>query len=117
MNDPKQNWGPAIWNEFHRYASQYTPNKYNEFLHFLNSMITKIPCNVCKTHFIEKIGKFPPQPYMGSAEDLFLWTYIIHDIANRDITKRYYDDISKNKQPMNTPKRSISYQEVKRVYF
>jgi hypothetical protein len=113
---PKNVWGPASWTTFHSLAAAYTADKRDEFLAFIDSFGKLLPCTYCVVNFQKKITEFPPDPYLGNAEDLLFWTYTIHDMANRDITRKYYESQQTGKPFGNTPKSSPPWGMVRRFY-
>lgn len=113
---PKAIWGPSAWMTLHSFASAYTPERKSEFLTFIHAFGKTLPCSYCIDHFQQKLKELPPDKYMGSAEDLLFWTYTIHDMANRDITRRYFEAQQAGLPFSNTPKVSPPWGAVRRYY-
>lgn len=84
----KNIWGPAAWTTLHSFAAAYTPDKRDDFISFVRTFGTLLPCTSCVQHFYYLMEKFPIDMYLDTAEHLLFWTYAIHDMANRDISKQ-----------------------------
>jgi hypothetical protein len=111
-------WGRSVWRTLHSFAAAYTPDSANAFLNFVYDAISNLlPCDACRDNFKRKLEILPPHRYLGSNHDLFFWTYLIHDLANQDISKKYREDVSAGREPENTVKESPSFVDVKIKYF
>ena len=99
--------GPPTWTVLHSYAAAYTPKQRKSFPVLVKILGKLFPCEICQENFKKKLEILPFEPYLGSASDLFFWTYCIHDMVNEAIT---------NSDPSN-PKSSPSYNKVKSYYF
>ena len=118
MTEAKAFWGPSVWKTLHSFAAAYSPEDADAFLTFVYDVLPNLlPCEWCQINFKKKLAVLPPHPYLGSNHDLFFWTYIVHDLANKAITEYVYDSIKKGKKPDNTAKSSPPYVEVKMLYF
>lgn len=101
-------WGPSIWTAIHSIAAAYTPEHAEAVKMFMYSLTELLPCEQCRKNLMEKLGRFPIDMYLSNNNDLFFWTYIIHDAANQ------YHNQHKPNEP---PKISPSFEEVKIYYF
>lgn len=99
-------WGPPIWELIHSLADKYTPNKRSAYLKFLVLLTFILPCLMCRKNLIKKLKDNPPSKHLGSSRHLLLYTYMIHDRANKDISKDH---------PL-TPKVSPPYSDVARRF-
>lgn len=99
-------WGPPNWELIHSLADKYTPDKKEIFLRFLILLTLILPCLMCRKNLIKKLKSLPPSQYMESAKHLLYYTYVIHDMANKHISKFH---------PAN-PKVSPPYSDVVRRY-
>lgn len=101
--DPKL-WGPGLWKYLHSAAAAAsTPEAREAFARMVAVLGATIPCSKCKAHFLENQRKIDIRSYMGSAEQLFMWTFRMHDAVNQAQGKVY-------------PER-ISYLEARALYF
>lgn len=79
-------WGPPYWEMIHTFARCYTPENREYFLKFLVLLTQTLPCMMCRKNLIKKLKALSPKPYLESADQLFLYTYTIHDMANKHIS-------------------------------
>lgn len=93
-------WGPAAWKTVHSFAAAYTPDQREEFKSLIYSLQYLLPCDYCRKHFKQNLKTLPIDNYLNNNHTLFLWTYFLHDIVNRQLGKT-----------------SPSYKEVKVAYF
>ena len=100
----KDFWGPPIWNMIHILSASYKGDK--NLLKFYNLLTKILPCEYCKENLISKIKKYPPEKYFVSRESAFLYSFIIHDLANQHITNN-----------SKYTKYSPNYDEIKNYYF
>ena len=101
--DPKFFWGPHYWFILHSAAAAYNPKRSGAregFKELVNSYLKILPCEECKVHLRGNLKKLPLDPYLQSADQLFLWTYNLHDLVNRQLGKT-----------------SVSFNRVKLYYF
>lgn len=90
LKDPRNFWGPCTWKTIHNFAVAYKPSKENAlaFKSFIESLIYLLPCKACRDHLKENLKKFSLDKYLSSNTQLFLWTYLLHDMVNRQIGKK-----------------------------
>lgn len=96
-------WGPPMWRMIHSFAATYkdTPENRQAFKQFIYSLPGLIPCLNCKNRLLYNINNLPLQTtHMENARNLFLWTYQLHDLVNRQLGKS-----------------SPDYETVRRFYF
>jgi hypothetical protein len=93
-----------IWKTTHSFAAAaVTPEKRKELKRYVEVTIpTLLPCSNCARHWKANLKKYPIENYMGSEEQLLLWTYLMHSLVSSQI----------GKPASHTP----SYNEVKRLY-
>lgn len=105
----KDFWGPAVWQTIHSFAAAYkpSPSTFKAFKDMIWAFTELLPCDFCRANLVKKLNAHPPDPYLNSNDDLFLWTYLIHDMVNVHISK-YHPE---------TPKNSPCYDDVKSLYF
>jgi hypothetical protein len=97
-------WGPCFWRAIHSFAASYRPDPLvkNAFKQFIYSLINIIPCEKSKHKYRENITLKLPllDEYFENAHQLFLWTFLLHDLTNKQLGK-------------NTP----SFEQIKSQYF
>lgn len=109
MTKGKEFVGPPTWSLIHSLAAAYDPSQSQAFKVFMNSMVTLFPCKECRKNLKKKLEvTIPMDNYLGSREDLFLWTYIIHDMVNQHINKYHPDKKQKTSPP---------YSQIRQFYF
>jgi Erv1 / Alr family len=82
-------WGPAAWRLIHSTAATYTPDKALSFKQFIYSLPGILPCGKCREHLSNNLARVYPlrEVNLKNAESLFLWTYHLHDIVNKQLGK------------------------------
>jgi hypothetical protein len=101
MSAKPEDFGPPVWDGFHYFAAHAkTPEKRKEYKRYAEvTLLILLPCDNCIGHFGKILKRYDINQYMGSNEQLLLWSYLIHDAVNKDLRRR-----------------SPSYHEVKRKY-
>lgn len=87
-------WGPLGWGFIHSVAMGYPDNVPNpetdivaqQYKKFFLSLGPVLPCVWCKQNYEKNISQLPIDGYLGSRNDLMLWTYKLHNLVN-DETK------------------------------
>src|ERR1700741_2992938 len=79
--------GRSLWIVIHSFAASYTPENLNMFKIFIISITELFPCKMCRDHFKATMKKIPVTKFLKNKEQLFMWTYIVHDLVNQEITK------------------------------
>lgn len=98
-------WGHCFWRAIHSFAATYRPEfrVKQAFKQFIYSLIGLIPCQVCKETYNKNLMQIPlTDNYFKDAHNLFLWTYLLHDLTNKqlgkvsppfeDIKSQYFND-------------------------
>ncbi len=94
-------WGPSLWKVIHSFAVTYQPSQKTAIKHFIEKTLTTlIPCAKCREHLKSNLKRLPLNDYLENNDTLFLWTYYLHDLVNRQLKKK-----------------SPPYDMVKRAYF
>lgn len=101
----KDFWGPHIWATIHTLAISLKPENVIHFKRFMESLVHLLPCAECRANLAKKLSDNPIDRYMTNNMDAFYYTYLIHDLANKDITSKG-----------NGPKYSPDFEEIKRHY-
>ena len=89
-NDSRKFWGPHYWFVLHSAAAAFNPNvpgSKEGFISLVESYKNILPCEYCKQHFKANLARLPYRVYFNSADQLFLWTYHLHDMVNRQLKK------------------------------
>ena len=82
-------WGPSLWKVIHSFAVKYQPRQKKEFKSFVeNNLPTLVPCEKCCEHLKQNLKKLPLNDYLENNHTLFLWTYYLHDLVNRQLGKK-----------------------------
>lgn len=88
--DEKKFWGPCFWRTIHAFAASYRPipEVRTAFRQFIYSLIGVIPCTTCRQHYSENLRQIPlTDNYLKDAHNLFLWSYHLHDLVNKQLGK------------------------------
>ena len=89
--DPTK-WGPHLWFFMHTVSFNYpeTANFKNkvEYNDFYNSLKNMIPCELCKTHYIQYLEVSPPD--LSGRTALVKWTIDLHNKVNKQLGKPVY---------------------------
>jgi hypothetical protein len=81
-------WGPCFWRTIHSFAAVYTPAAKEAFLQFIYSLVGVLPCQVCRDHYKRNLMQLPlTDEYLKDANNLFLWTFLLHDLVNKQLGK------------------------------
>ena len=56
-------------------------------MEFLACVGELIPCEVCRKNFARHLARLPVDEFLGSRDDLFAWSYRLHDMTNRETTE------------------------------
>lgn len=94
-------WAPASWKTIHCLAAGYRSHQAQDFINFMYSFTKCLCCEKCCENAIGEMKAIPLEDkYLKNNENLFLWTYLLHDAVNRRLGKT-----------------SPPYEEVKSIYF
>ena len=81
-------WGPCFWRAIHSFSASYRPAVKQAFKQFVYSLNGIIPCERCKGHFQRNLNQIPlTEDYLKNSHNLFLWSYLLHDLVNRQLGK------------------------------
>lgn len=70
-------YGPILWNLIHKFSFC----KFKPYYIFICTLKTLIPCPICKHHYQENMN-IVPILYYKKQNNLFYWSYLIHDRVN-----------------------------------
>jgi hypothetical protein len=103
----KDFWGPPQWGTIHIIAYNFKKGTEKELIEYLWLLTYLLPCDYCRKNLAFKLKNYPPTEYIKQgAKGVFLYSYMVHDLANQHITKH---------NP-KTPKSSPMYEEVVENY-
>lgn len=101
--DPSVFAGPATWVAIHSAAATYTPSKKNGFIKLIQGVAETFPCERCQRNFAKHLRELPLGNYLKNKDELFLWTYLMHDKVNqlkrvkspayKDVKKYYFESL------------------------
>lgn len=81
-------WGPSMWRMIHSFAATYDIKNKNYFKQFIYSLPGLIPCPNCKNRLLTVLNILPLNDnHLENNRNLFLWTYYLHDIINKQLGK------------------------------
>lgn len=84
----KEFWGPAFWKTIHSLAIAYHPNQKQYFKQYMNNLTYVLPCEVCREHLKNNLKILPMDSYLDNNHQLFLWSYLLHDLVNKQLGKK-----------------------------
>lgn len=96
----KDFWGPSIWKTIHSLAAAYEPHQRKQYKNFIYTLPSILPCKQCRHHLAQNLNKLDIDNYLDNNHNLFLWSYFLHDLVNRQLNKI-----------------SPPYDKVKEIYF
>ena len=85
-----QIWGPCFWRAIHAFAASYRPDPKvrQAFKQFVYSLSGVIPCGTCKNRYDANLNQIPlTNDSLTNAHALFLWSYLFHDLFNKQLGK------------------------------
>lgn len=81
-----QYWGPFYWISLHSFATTYDPYNIQSFKKFIYAFPALLPDY--SSNFIQVMRYLPlTNEYLLSNENLFVWTYHIHNLINQQLNK------------------------------
>lgn len=110
METGKGFWGPIIWFNIHFLAYYQQPGKLESYKKFIEILTLVLPCDMCRNHLKEKLGKLGLEN-ISTKDEAFLFSYILHDIANQDI-----NDYNEKNSIEATKKQSPTFEAIRDFY-
>ncbi len=81
-------WGSAFWHVIHSIAYIYDPQTdKNNYYNFFSNLGTILPCEECRVHYSQNLNKQELMIALESNENLFRWTYDLHNKVNMQMNK------------------------------
>lgn len=86
-------WGPYLWRAIHYIALGYPdkpdPHVKHEYRDFFLNLWKFIPCIKCSLNYKRHLHEIPNiEQYLSSPKDLFQWTWLMHNIVNKELGKQ-----------------------------
>ena len=118
-------WGPHLWFVMHtisfNYPKEPTPIDKINYYNFFYNLTSIIPCNDCKTHFIDFFKKNPIRNYLINRDKLIEWVMNCHNNVNKLNNKPEWnlDQVFKHYQEifLKPPSSSNSSLAIKMPYY
>lgn len=83
-------WSHPTWKMIHYYAARY--NQTHEYAlsykAYVSCLQFLLPCPRCKKHLKDNLANHPIDQYFSSTNDLFTWSYILHQTVSSQIGKK-----------------------------
>ena len=90
-----EKWGPALWEEFHRYAFEYSPDKADEARTWYKDFEHRIPCATCVAKYrflVEHTMALTPGD-LQDADHVLMWSIRLHNRVNVLLGKPETDEM------------------------
>ncbi len=88
----RSHWGHPIWESIHTLAANYDGSQQSAqgFRMYMGSLSSLLPCAECRTNLMRHLQADLPltEEHFNNRDTLFLWTYRLHDIINREIGEK-----------------------------
>lgn len=107
----KDFFGPSEWHSIHCAAMMYDPSRRESFKVMIESRFENLACRKCSAHALKNLKIAPIDPYLSSYKDVFFWSYMFHDLVNKQINEENKDDVT------YTKKVSPPYEQVWKLYY
>lgn len=77
--------GPATWHFLHSTAATYDGSDSSKrgFISIIDGIQKTFPCPNCRKNLAKHLKELPLEKYLDNCDDLFLWTYLMHDKVNQ----------------------------------
>jgi len=94
-------WSHPVWRILHEYAAGYdrTQTYALSYKSMVSCLVALLPCARCRNHLKDNLADHPIDNFFGSREDLFTWSYILHQKVSSQLKKK-----------------GISFDEAKKIY-
>lgn len=86
-------WGPHMWFIMHTISFNYpinptTGDKQNYGQWFMD-IKNVLPCKYCRDSYTKILQIIPIENYLGTRYQLAYWVYLVHNIVNQKLGKKY----------------------------
>jgi hypothetical protein len=79
FNTDIRKFGRSLWVAFHSICLAYTRDNKDHFVKFLRAFIALLPSDQWSQNTSSVIVDFPPTRHFDSNDDLFFWSYFVHN--------------------------------------
>lgn len=88
-SESPQVWGPRVWKEIHKKSlGLYKGVLVCDFVQYLESLKTTLPCETCREHYIKMLEENPPKyADLSSSMGAFAYTVKLHNLVNKRLGK------------------------------
>ena len=83
----KDFWGYYVWTMIHLFGATLQIENAPTFKRLLQLTSKLLPCDHCNEHFNELLEEHKPDSYLRNNHDAFFYTYMLHDLVNKKISK------------------------------
>ncbi len=83
-------WGPCYWRTIHAFSAAYRPlsEVKTAFKQFIYSLAGILPSQESRERYTRNLNQIPlTEEYLKDAHNLFLWSYLLHDLVNKQLGK------------------------------
>lgn len=85
----KKFWGPSVWVLIHICAIAFKPENKHSYKQFMYALRGVLPCPECREHLTQNLKTLELKPeYLSNNKKLFLWSFLLHDLVNRQLNKQ-----------------------------
>lgn len=78
------NWSHPEWKLIHYFGKNCPKDKWENYKAYMSCKQYLLPCKKCRAHLIENLKIHPMDSYR---DNLFIWSYILHQIVNTQLKK------------------------------
>jgi len=100
-------WGPPTWGAIHMIPWLCEKQNINYYIEFIILLPYLLPCDACRENLKKKMQVLNPRAAIKNRESAFLYSYTIHDLANKAISKE---------NPNEPEKISPEFTEIREYY-
>jgi hypothetical protein len=83
----KDEWEGAMWHTLHSFCATYKECQREDFKVFIRYFTEFLCCDKFRQKYQQCLEKAPIDPYLSNNSDLFFWSYLIHDLQNKEANK------------------------------
>lgn len=106
-NKGKKFWGEHWWAVLHSGTVSYNPKQPESYPYLIDAYKGLLPCPHCRDHFKQVLAQYPVEDYLGNSHQLLFWSYLVHDLVNKEQNMN---------KPANPQKISPPFKDVLSIY-